>query len=89
MLRRAHDTFGEEDHLIDGNGQRVVVAANDIAGAVAHKQHVDARFVHQRRKGEIITGQHGDFLAVDFHLTQFGRCHPAILYMYTHNNLTI
>ena len=36
VLLRADNSFGEEDHLIHGDGQRVLVAANDVAGAVAH-----------------------------------------------------
>ena len=80
-----YDTFGEEDHLVHRDRQGIVVSANDIAGTVADKQHVDAGFVHKGSKGEIITGQHGDLLAVGFHLTQFSRRHSAVLNVNAHD----
>ena len=85
VLRGSYHTFGEENHLVHGNRQRVLVSAHYIAGAIAYQKHIDTRFVHQRSEGEIITGQHSDFLAVSLHLTQFSRSHTAVLYMNTHS----
>lgn len=84
VLRSAYDATSQENHLIYGNGERVLVSANYIAAAIAYQEYIDTRFVHQTGQGEIIRCEHGDFLAVLLHHTQPGSGHTGVLYVYRH-----
>ena len=42
MLCGADNPLGEEDHLVHRDGQGVLIAANDVRGAVADEEHLNA-----------------------------------------------
>lgn len=84
VLRAAHHALGKKYHLVQGDWERVLVAAHHVARAVAHENHIEPRLVEQAREREIVTGQHGYLLACRLHLTYFGGRHPRILNMYGH-----
>jgi hypothetical protein len=69
-------------HLVDGDGQRVLVTQDHVSDAVADQDHLDARFVLEARSGKIVRGQHHDFLTATLHLLQ--RLHRDFAHRFSH-----
>ena len=59
---------GMVDHLIERDRQGGGMAGHDIGSRVSDEDHVDARILQDSGKGEIIGGQHGNFLPFQLHL---------------------
>ena len=57
-------------HLFQRYRRRVLVPKHNHAQRVADQDDVDAGFVEQPRRGIIVCGQRGDFLAALFHLAK-------------------
>jgi len=66
-LHAARHTAGMINHLVDGDGQCGHVASHHVAGAVAHKNNVDASLVNNLCHRIIIGGQHSNLLPLLFH----------------------
>ena len=71
-LDAAHDRLRVGEHLVHGDGHRVVVAQLHHAEAVADEDDVDPRLVHALRLRERVGGDHGDLLLVLLHRQQVG-----------------
>src|SRR5690606_41872756 len=54
----------EGDELVDGDGQRRVVAEDVVAGGVADEQEIDAGTVEDRRRELVVARETGDLDAV-------------------------
>ena len=63
-LGRADHGPGERDELVDGDGQRGVVAEHGVAGGVADEQEVDSGTVEDLRGQEVVARQPGDLDAL-------------------------
>ena len=81
MLRSADYALGEEDHLIHGDRQGILVATDDVRGAVANEEHLYARLVRQLRQRVVIRGEHR-YLIHAFHPPDARGGHSCILYVY-------
>ena len=63
MAQAAGDGAGVVEHLVESDGQGVLVAEDDHAERVADEDHVDAGLVEQARGGIVIRGERRDGLA--------------------------
>ena len=84
VLRSAHDTFGEENHLVKRDRQRILVAAHNVGGTVANQEHIHSGFVHQPGEGIIVGGEHCNLLTLLFHLANLCCRQTGILRMNRH-----
>ena len=82
VLGCAYNSLGQEDHLVHGDRQRILVAAHHVAGTVTNQKYIHSCLVKQFGEGEIIRRKHGYFLARLFHLTHLGGGHSCCLCMY-------
>jgi len=62
-------------HLVDGDGERVVMAHHDHCQRVADKDQVDTGLVDKARGGVVVGGERSDGLALMLHLGQSGHGH--------------
>ena len=56
------------NHVIHGHGDRTVIAEDNITQAVADQDDGNAATINDFSGGIIVSSEHGDFLAVLFHL---------------------
>src|SRR5882724_9204876 len=52
------------DHLVEGYGQRAVVAEGDHSEGIANEDDVDARFVEEACSRIVVRGQADDFFGI-------------------------
>ncbi len=71
--RRAGDGARQEDHLVQGDGDRRLVPEHHLGRAVADQDQLDARLVREQRRGSVVGGEHHDLLAAPLHLDQLGQ----------------
>ena len=61
---------GVVNHLVERDGQSRYVAGHHVAGAVAHKNDVDASLVHQLSQRIVVGSEHGYLLPLLLHFNQ-------------------
>ena len=65
---------GVVNHILHGNGDGILIAEHNHAQRVANQNGIYATFIHQLCCGIIISGQHSDFVSVQFLLLQGSYC---------------
>jgi len=83
-LGRPGNGLGVVQHVLHRHGEGAVVAENDHAQRIPHEDDVDAGLVHGRRRGVVVGGQHGEALALFFHLPDCRRGNPRDLDLCAH-----
>ena len=69
-LGAAHNGFGVINHLVERHGQSGERTGHHIGGGVTHKNDVHAGAVHNAGHTVVISGQHGNLLALLLHLNK-------------------
>ena len=67
MFGAADNSFRMVNHHIHCYGQSVFVAQDDHAQTIADQDDGDIAFIDDFRRGIIVSGKHGDFLALLLH----------------------
>ena len=68
VVAGANHATGINNHFIDGDGQRRLIAGHHVGGGVAHENRIDAGTVQNARGGEVIRSELGYLLTSGFHL---------------------
>ena len=71
--RRAGDRARQEDHLVERDRQRRLVAEHHHRGRVADEDQLDARLVRDPGCGCVVGGDHHDLVVTLLHLEQLGQ----------------
>ena len=59
--------LGMVDHVIEANGNRAVVALQNITQGIAHQQHFYTGLAGNMGEGAVVSGEAGELLTFLFH----------------------